>query len=168
MKKILNLFYLASAIGVSLIACRPEPFEEVGDPVNNLAALSGNWRIVRVTQTDINAATKGFPFQQVDLTTIFPYTDYRVGFNLANGSPSTFTATPGNSPMLIPFNSGSWRVDDPKSPQMLTLISGTDTARLTLGSYPNAVNSGLKISLIRRDSATSNGIIRYDYEFAKQ
>jgi hypothetical protein len=75
---------------------------------------------------------------------------------------------PGNAPKIIRLTSGNWAVDDPAYPKLLTLSNGSDTTRITLGSYPRGSSPNLKIRLERRDSASNKLLISYSYEFTKQ
>lgn len=167
MKNLKNIFSVFAASAL-IFSCKPDAYKEIGEPVNNINAITGTWALTKVTQTDIDAQTKGFPFQTQDLTALFPYTDFRVTFNSNNGTPSTFTTTPGNSPRIISIASGNWSADDIDDPKVLTLTSGSNTQRITLGSYPGATSPLLKISVERRDAASDKLLIRYSYEFTKQ
>ncbi|HEX6335304.1 MAG TPA: DUF5004 domain-containing protein [Flavisolibacter sp.] len=155
----------SSIIVVLAAGCKPELKGELGTPNNNIAALNGEWKLAKVLQTDVDAQRKGFPYSTMDLTTIFPYSDFKMTFNVAN---KTFTTVPGNSPKIIRLTSGNWTADNESAPKNLTLVNGSDTARIVLGSYPNAVNPRLKLKVERKDAATGKVLITYDYEFVKQ
>ncbi len=155
-------------VSIAFIACQPEAYKEIGEPANNISAITGNWQLAKVVQVDKDAENKGFPFKEADLTTLFPYTEFRLTLNSANGSPTTFTTTPGNSPRIITLTSGTWSVDDVKAPKVITLTSGSTTQRITLGAYPNTVSNRLKVSLERRSLADDKLLIGYSYEFVKQ
>lgn len=166
MKKIIYLL-LASAVTVSFYSCRPEAFKPVGDPVGNIRALTGTWKLTKVLQTDADAQKKGFPFQTLDLTNVFPYSDFTMTFNSNGSTPTTFATIPGAAPKIISLSNGNWIVDNAAAPKNLTLVNGTDTSRVVLGSYPNSVRPTLKLRQERKDAAGKVMII-YDYEFTKQ
>jgi len=157
--------FLASTM---FFACKPEAYKEVGEPANNIIAVTGSWQLAKVVQVDKDAENKGFPFKEADLTSLFPYTEFRLTLNSANGAPTTFTTTPGNSPRIITLASGTWSVDDIKTPKVITLTSGSTSQKITLGAYPNAVSRRLKVSLERRSTADDKLLIGYSYEFVKQ
>ena len=150
--------------GLVLHGCRPEPFSSLGLPTGNLNALNGTWKLNRVTQTDADAQKKGFPFQSLDITNILPYTQFQMNFNVP---AKTFTTTPGTAPKIIPLATGNLIFDNETAPKNLTLVNGTDTARIVLGAYPNSVNPNLKLKVERKDAA-GKVLIIYDYEFIKQ
>jgi hypothetical protein len=149
-------------------SCKPENFKPIGKAVTPIANLAGTWKITSVIQKDEDAANKGFPYQQMDLTTLLPYTDFALTLNMNGNAPTTFTAVPGNSPKIIRLTSGTWTVDDPNFPKILTLVNGIDTAKLTLGAYPTGINPSLKIALAKHDAASGKLLISYSYVFSKQ
>lgn len=168
--KITSLIILA---GLGLASCRPESFKEVGTPSAVVSSLAGTWKLTRVIQTDEDAKSKGFSYgpiniQQIDLTNVFPYTDFKLTLNADGSTPTTFTAAPGNAPKIIKLTSGNWLLDDPAYPKVITMANATDTAKITLGSYPSGEAPVLKIRTERRDASTGKLLISYSYEFSKQ
>jgi hypothetical protein len=163
-----GLFVFLAAI--LLAACSPAEHKELGAPRNIMASLTGTWKLIKATQVDEPSAAKGFPFKEMDITTLFPYTDFRLTFN--SGSPGTFTTTAGGSPKIIKLTSGSWAVDNPEYPQKITLTSGSTTEVITLGAYPVGAMTTLKLKVQRYEAVTPPAIakllITYTYEFAKQ
>jgi hypothetical protein len=165
---------IALALTVIILAgCRPEAHKEIGAPRDIMNSLAGTWKLTKATQIDEDAAFKGFPAEvtQLDITTIYPYTDFVLKFELNNGVPSTFTTTRGNSPAIIKLASGNWTVDDPAYPKVITLTSGANTEKATLGGYTVGPNNTLKLKVSRYDipaSGTPKLLISYIYEFAKQ
>jgi hypothetical protein len=163
MKRI-HFFTICLFVLAGMFSCKPEAFKNVGVASANLEALNGNWRLVKVTQTDVDAQKKGFPYQTMDLTNVFPYTEFKMTFNVG---AKTFTATPGNAPNILRLANGTWTADNNTAPQNLTLVNGTDTSRIALGGYPNQVNPNLRLKVDRKD-ATGKVLISYNYEFSKQ
>lgn len=168
MKINIKIFILPSLLALILHACQPKDYKTIGIPVENIGALTGTWKLTKVTQTDEDALRKGFPYTTMDLTTVFPYTDFKFTLNADGTTPTTFSTVPGNSPKIIRLTSGKWMVDDPAYPKVVSLINGTDTAKVTLGSYPTGANATLKLRLEKRDASTGKLLISYSYEFAKQ
>ncbi|MFP5040750.1 DUF5004 domain-containing protein [Parasediminibacterium sp. JCM 36343] len=171
MKKV-SLLIMACTL---LFACQPEKYKSVGTPIDPVATLAGTWSLSKVTQTDENAKNNGYSYdpinvQTADLTTAFPFTDFKLTLNLASGVPSTFTTVPGKSPKVIKLTSGTWTVDNAKTPQIVTLVSGKDTATVTLGSLPLSATPILKLAATKSDYSTTKPklLISYSYEFSKQ
>jgi len=159
-------FPILLMLSMLVFSCRPEAFKEIGTANNNLSALTGTWQIVKVLQTDADAQKKGFPYQTMDLTNVFPYTEFKMTFNTSANAPTTFTVTPGNAPRIIPMTSGNWKADNVEAPKVLTLTSGTESSIVTLGSYPTGANPNLKLRQERKDPS-GKVLIIYDYEFKK-
>jgi hypothetical protein len=160
-------FYLSLA-ALFITGCKPENYKPVGKLGSPVASLAGTWKITSVIQKDEDAANKGFPYQTVDLTQVFPYTDFALTLNMNGTTPTTFTTSPGNSPRIISLAGGNWTVDDPAYPKVLTLVSGTDTAKVTLGAYPAGANTSLKIALAKHDASSGKLLISYSFVFTKQ
>lgn len=168
MKITLKTSFLFLAASMLFAACQPVEHKELQPPVKILSTLEGTWKLIKATQVDEDAKTKGFPFKELDLTPLFPYSDFILKFDMVNGAPATFTTTPGASPKIIKLLSGNWTVDNADFPKDITLTSGAVTEKVTLGGYPVASATTLKLSVERRDFTTNKLLISYTYEFAKQ
>lgn len=166
------------AAAIFFAACTPVEHKELGTPRNIIESLSGTWKLIKATQVDEDAKKKGFPFKEMDITTLFPYTNFVLTLNVTGGTPATFTTTPGSSPKIIKLASGSWTVDNAESPKDITLTSGAITEKVTLGGYPVGANNTLKLKVERYDvppppvppaqAVAPKLLITYSYEFAKQ
>ncbi len=173
MEKTIRKILILAFAAVLVQSCRPEKFEDIGTPASVPATLAGTWKLNKVIQVDEDARNKGFTYgavniQQKDITSLFPYTDFTLTLNMNGSTPTTFTTNPGNSPRIIRLANGNWTFDNPEYPKVLTLANTTDTARITLGSYPTGAAPVLKVRLERRDAATNKLLISYSYEFTKQ
>lgn len=155
-------------LAVLFAACSPSAHKDLGEPRDIISSLSGTWKLTKATQVDEDATRKGFPYKQMDITSLFPYTNFVVKFDVNNGAPSTFTTTPGSSPKIIKLASGNWSVDDPDYPKVLTLTNGANSEKVTLGGYPTGPYSTLKLKVERKDAGTGKLLITYTYEFSKQ
>lgn len=165
MKKI---YVLSIALmGLLVFSCRPDTDGIVGSERSILSSLSGSWKLTKVTQTDEDAKRKGFPYQTMDLTSLFPYTDFQLTLDATSGAPGNFTTTPGSSPKIISLTSGGWTVDDPAFPKNITLTSGSATELVTLGGYPVAGSEKLVLKKEKKD-ASGKVQVSYSYEFTKQ
>ena len=105
-----SLLVLSAA--VFFAACTPVAHKEIGEQRNILSSLEGTWKLTKATQVDEAAKAKGFPFKELDITNLFPYTDFKLTLTLNAGAPGTFTTIPGASPKIIKLTSGTWTVDD--------------------------------------------------------
>lgn len=160
--------YILFAICIlSIWSCKPEDFKPVGEPQNVLKSIQGNWGLTKVTQIDQDANTKGFPYKQLDITSVYPYTDLALSFlGDAQGNPSTFTITSGNSPKIADLTSGTWKVDDVKAPTTISLTSGAVSNSLSIGSYVSLKAGKL---IIKKDKKLNGKVIlSYQYEFTKK
>lgn len=152
---------------VSLWSCKPEEFGPLTTETNVVKDLQGTWALTKVTQKDEDAATKGFPYKELDITAVYPYKDLTIALQGdASGTPSNFTITPGNSPKIADFNTGTWTVDNATAPTIITLKNGTASSPLTLGSYAE-LKSG-KFYLKKVKSSNGKAIVSYTYQFTKK
>lgn len=162
--------YLLSILLLAVLAmngCRPESFAPIGDANDNLTAISGVWKLTKVTQTDFESQRKGFPYAVEDITTLFTYSTLQLTLSVNAGAPGNFAINNGTAPPITGITSGTWSIDDPKAPKAITLKNGAATDLLTLSGYPNSVNNKLKVKITRSDAATSKVLIVYDYEFSR-
>ncbi len=167
MKRILTITAVASLL--ALASCRPEKFGDiVGTSVSNITNLTGSWKLVKATQTDMEAPIKNSPFVTRDITTDFPFADFRLTLNSTGTASTTFATTPGNSPRIIRLATGNWRVDNADAPRNIQFINGTDTVRALVGSYPTSFRSDFSVRIDRVNTETGKTTMRYDYVFAKQ
>jgi Domain of unknown function (DUF5004) len=172
MKNVIKIFFPVLLMAGLFSACRPDKFEDIGPARNTLSSFAGTWKLTKVTQKDEESTRKGFPYAELDLTTLFPYTDFTLKLDVdAKFLPTTFTNTPGNSPKIITLTSGQWSVDNVQQPTVITFKNGTVTELVTLGGYPVGGNKNLKFKVERRDAdpaANNKLLISYTYEFTKQ
>ncbi|WP_126969599.1 DUF5004 domain-containing protein [Gynurincola endophyticus] len=161
-----KLFLYILTIGFLITGCRPDAFKEIGDAVKPVESITGQWKLRKVTQSDINAVEKGFPYKTLDITDVLPYQDVTFSLAFSNGAPGSFATGNASGLDLFDFENGTWGVDDINAPSVIYLINNNDSATLTIGSYPNSVNHNtLIISVIKKDEETNKELIRYDYEF---
>lgn len=163
-----NIKYIILALCIaSIYSCKPEKFGPIGAEENFLKELQGTWSLTKVTQRDEDAVKKGFPYKELDITNVYPYKELVIALQGdGNGAPTTFTITPGNSPKISDFNSGTWTVDNAVAPTTISLKNGTSASDLTLGSYANLKNGKFNLKKVKK----SNGkvIVSYSYEFTKK
>src|SRR5687767_973823 len=114
----LTIFLIA---GLLFTGCRPESYEPIGNANDNITAISGVWKLSKVTQTDAESQRKGFPYAVEDITTLFNYSTLQLTFNISSGVPATFVINNGSAPPITSITSGSWSVDDVKAPKAITL-----------------------------------------------
>ncbi|TKC08253.1 DUF5004 domain-containing protein [Pedobacter polaris] len=163
-----NIKYIILALCfLSFWGCKPEEFGPIGDPENVLKELQGTWTISKVTQKDEDAVTKGFPYKELDITNVYAYKELVIALQGdAAGNPTNFTITPGNSPKIADFNTGTWTVDDPNAPTIITLKNGTTSSILTLGSYAELKTGKFYLKKVKKFNGKA--IVSYTYQFTKK
>lgn len=164
MKKI-----LIPVLGLLLITgCRPDEFGDLQPAQNNIDAISGTWKLISVVQKDEGAEIKNSPFVTIDLTSIFPYNSSSLVLNTSGGQPSTYTYNRGTAPAIITSASGSWKVDDITNPKVISFINGSDTTKMSVGSYPRSFDNTFSLKNTKVDLGNSNKLaISYTYRFSK-
>ncbi|RYF16210.1 MAG: DUF5004 domain-containing protein [Flavobacteriales bacterium] len=164
--KIIKYIVLALCI-TSIYSCKPEEFGPIGEEENIVKSLQGTWGLTKVTQKDEDAATKGFPYKELDITNVYAYKDLLIALQGdAAGTPTSFTITQGNSPKISDFNTGTWTVDNVKAPTVINLKSGTLTSELTLGSYAELKTGKFYLKKVKKSNGKA--IVSYTYQFTKK
>ncbi|UAY51607.1 DUF5004 domain-containing protein [Ferruginibacter albus] len=168
MKKILKYSLLLLAITIVEQSCTPDAVPALKAPVAVTSAFAGTWKLSSVTQTDEVASSKGFPFKTMDITNLFPYSDFSLTLNMNGGNPTTFSTTQGSAPIVIPISSGNWYFNDAQYPDSLVLAGATDTIRIKLGSYPTETSAQLPVVVNKYDASSGTKLLSYSYLFTKQ
>lgn len=168
MKSLNNIAIMLVLATVLFASCKPDSIEDMGGKRDFLQSVNGTWKLTKATQVDEDAAKKGFPYQQLDITNLFPYTSFVLTLNVAGGAPTTFVATQGTAPKIVKLNGGNWTVDNLNYPKNIYLSNGAATDTITLGGYPVGASTTLKLIKEKRDATTGKLLISYSYEFAKQ
>ncbi|MBK6633769.1 MAG: DUF5004 domain-containing protein [Chitinophagaceae bacterium] len=168
MKCINKIAVVVMLATIVFAACRPASFEDMGVQRNFLQSVNGTWKLTKSTQVDEDATKNGFPYQQLYITNLFPYTSFVLTLNVSSNAPTTFLAVPGTSPKIVKLNSGNWTVDNLNYPKNIYLSNGASTDTITLGGYPVGASNTLKLIKEKRDATTGKLLISYSYEFAKQ
>ncbi|POY37397.1 hypothetical protein C3K47_06445 [Solitalea longa] len=166
MRRLITFTIAIGLILLGVISCQPEDVKPVGEPVNIISAMAGNWTVSKVIQFDNDAVKKGFPYQQLDITDLYPYTTMKLTLNTdGSGQPSTFTFDPGSSPSLIPIASGNWEVDDELAPKTINLSDGTNEAEIEVGNYTTLRENELVLKVVKKLS--DKPVVTYEYHFKK-
>jgi hypothetical protein len=162
MKKIILLNLLVSIL---LFGCRPENFKPVGEANNYMALFPGTYKLTSVVQSDVKALKNNYPYKSLNVTSIFPYTDFEMTLNSSGTGPGTFTTKKGNSPDVIKPASGNWSVDNPEAPKMMYFVNGRDSARIEIANYTGFRDNKLNLRLVKY--LDGKAVTNYDYEFTK-
>lgn len=164
MKQIL-IIILTLVAGV-FYSCQPDDYKEVGSPKDKVSLLEGTWKVSRVIQQDIDAIQEGFPYKELDVTDIAPFTSSTITFNLNDGQPATFTANRGTAPFFLPTNTGTWSVDNLTTPGEITLGTGASAVTVKLGSYVLLGADRMQFTVNRKQGEAV--VMAYVYELTKQ
>ena len=168
MKNLNKHAFIILLIAIALVSCQPENVKDLGIERDLMTSLNGTWKLTKAIQVDEDATKKGFPYQQMDITSLFPYTDFVLTLNVAGGAPTTFTSVLGGSPNIVRLRSGTWTVDNLKYPKNIYMLSGTAADTVSLGGYPVGASTTLKLKREKKDFTTGKLLISYSYEFTKQ
>ncbi len=162
-----NIILIIFVLGL-VFSCRPE-FEDIGEPQGRSAGLSGTWNLVSVVQIDEKAVSKGYPdfVQRIDLTERAGFNTYQLVLNQnAAGNATTFEERDTDAPAIIGFDSGSWTLDDPEYPKVITFISENGQEfTMTVSTYLGLSEGELNLKFSRL--ADGEPIVTYQYKFVK-
>ncbi len=161
-----NTLFVIAAFLVAIAGCTPDKVEELGINANRAEQIPGAYRLTGVVQSDVRAVKNNYPFKSLDITNSFPFTEFELTLNVNGSTPSTFTTKKGNSPVVVPYESGTWRLDNMDAPKLLYLIRNTDTVKMEIANYRGLVEGKLNIRRVRY--LDGKAVTNYDYEFTKK
>ena len=168
--KVMNIqkTYLLLLTVFFLLTCQQD--YNIGEPFNKKAQITGTWKIIKVTQVDINAETLGYKSGiKLDITHRIvgdhPYTD--IEMSLKNDNTFTIKENKGYSP--FPAASGKWALTDNT---YLNLIVGKDTSKYLLATDSEFKVLDARATIIettyeKQDKKTIP-IVRYEFLIQKQ
>lgn len=161
--KLKNIFlFTASFILLFAAACKKEAYKEVGTTSDKVSLITGEWKVVKLVQKDLDAIEYAFPYKEQDVTSVAPFNTSIISFQ----SGGTFTANRNNAPFFLPVASGNWALNDAYSPDHISLTSGTNQLNLELGALTLLHNNKLQFTVYRKLGDVR--ISAYTYELAKQ
>ncbi|MBC7915086.1 MAG: DUF5004 domain-containing protein [Pyrinomonadaceae bacterium] len=151
-----------------IASCKPEEFGPIGEPRAAITSqLTGTWQIDKVIQFDENAVKYDFPNKQMDITSIYPYKEFTITFNLNEaGIPTTFTSVQGNAPKIIGLSDGAWSVDNADAPKVITLTKGTIVSKIEISNYSSLKQGRLNLKLVKYFN--NKPVLSYQFELIKK
>jgi hypothetical protein len=154
-------FVLGMIISLA-IACRPDPYKEIGESYSVITGLQGDWTLAKVEIED-----RSFPQWETMEVSDYFLNGNAVEINFDAGSTSY--AISANSLDGLPFASlnGVYAFDDPEFPSNMYLIStGTDTTKVELGSMVREIDQLMLFQEMK--SSCDQVYARYIYTFNRK
>jgi len=160
MKKIL---ILAFAVALAVGGCRPEPFAPIGEPLDRVAGLVGDWNVVSVTQIDEVKLNLEEPDFSKDVTNLFDFFEFAVSFT----EGGAFTVAPGDAPNFVGVTEGTWAFDDPDYPTVLQLTEAGGTEPSATFALNRLPQEDLNLELRFERYNAGELVLSYVYVFEK-
>lgn len=152
---------ILGVLGLAVWACRPEPYQEIGDPYSVISGIEGTWGLDRVEVED-----RSFPqWETREFTDFFLDNPVEIVFVASDNSYSISA----NSLDGLPFTStnGTYAFDDPEYPSNLYLISASgDTTSVELGNMVRSVDPLMLFQAMK--SKCDADYARYVYTFNRK
>jgi hypothetical protein len=157
---------IALAAMIALSACHPDNAKEyVPVSTGSVKSVAGIWKGTTVLQRDNDAERKSFPYKAQDITNVLEFNKVKLTLQENAGQPTTFSIDHGGAPQIFKITSGTWKVDNTDKVGLVSLINGTDTIKLTLGSYNQLANNKMKLTQSR--TLLGKDVITYEFNFSK-
>lgn len=157
----------ALALTATLAACKPDSLKDY-EPVEagNVKSIAGTWTGTSVLQRDNDSERKNFPYKSMDITSAVDFGKVKITLQESNGQPTNFTIDQATAAAPI-FNisSGTWKVDNASKVGTITLVNGTDSIKMVLGSY-NLLREN-KMKLTRAKTLLGKDVVTYEFNFSK-
>jgi hypothetical protein len=155
------------ALTAVLAACKPERLKDY-EPVvaGDVKSISGTWTGASVLQRDNDSERKNFPYKSMDITGTLDFTKVKITLQEANGQPTNFTVDQSAAAVpIFKFTSGKWIVDNASKVGLITLVNGTDSIKMVLGSYMLLQQN--KMKLTRAKTLLGKDVVTYEFNFSK-
>jgi hypothetical protein len=158
---------LMLAVTLALASCKPESIKDY-EPVElgSVKTIAGVWTGSSVTQIDNDAVRKNFPYKTMDVTGLLEFNKVKLTLQQNNGQPAGFTIDHGTAPPIFKLTSGTWKVDNTEKVGTVSLINGTDTVKMTMGSY-NLFASNKMLLRQAKKNELGVDVITYEFYFSK-
>ena len=166
MTRIFSTLLIVLVATVMITSCQPDKMKDY-EPVvtGGVESITGTWTGTTVLQTDMDAQRKNFPYKTQDVTNLLEFNKVKITLAANAGQPTTFNIDHGTAPPIFRFTSGTWKVDNVQKVGNISLINGTDTIKLVLGSY-NLLASN-KMMLKQSKTLLGVEVINYEFNFSK-
>ena len=157
---------LIMLVAVVITSCQPEKMKDyVPVTTGGVESIAGTWTGTTVLQTDMDAQRKNFPYKTQDISNLLEFNKVKITLTANAGQPTTFNIDHGTAPPIFKITSGTWKVDNAQKVGNISLINGTDTIKLVLGSYSLLASN----KMLLKQSKTLLGVevINYEFNFSK-
>jgi len=151
---------------VALASCKPESIKDY-EPVKtgSVSSIAGVWTGSSAIQRDNDAERKNFPYKSMDITNAIEFNKVKLTLNANGDVPGNFTIDYAGAAPILGFTTGTWKVDNAEKVGTISLINGTDTVKMVLGSYNLIANNSM---LLRRTKTLlGKEAVTYEYNFRK-
>lgn len=159
------------ALMAGLAACEleyPSAEENLDGLYSKSAVIQGTWTVSAATQIDDDAISRGFPFQTLDLDSIYPaYTSVAITFN-ADGTYALNLGTLSAELNFIGSTSGTWSFDDPTFATEVTLEgSGRTSVLKIVQAFSGPDDSEVALRFVRQPTGSTRALVSYEYDFTR-
>ncbi|MEN7549089.1 DUF5004 domain-containing protein [Rapidithrix thailandica] len=150
--------------GVS--ACQPDDFPAIGDKVNKIEGIEGDWSVQSVKQIDEIALNDGALNYEMDITDLFDFDDYHISFTSDDeGNPATFEVK-GKAPNYVDTE-GTWQFDNVEFPTKVMLFTDGATEATSVFYLNRVPSKGFNLELKFQRFEGDIPILSYVYTFTK-
>lgn len=155
------------AITFVIAACKPEGAKDYEAVVaGDVKSVAGTWNGTSVLQRDNDHERKNFPYKSMDITGTVDFTKVKITLQESNGQPANFTIDQAAAAIpIFKITSGKWIVDNASKVGLITLINGTDSIKMVLGSYMLLQEN--KMKLTRAKTLLGKDVVTYEFNFSK-
>jgi len=155
MKKLAFLTLLLA----SMMACKPEPYEDIGQNYSLTDGINGTWQL---NQVEIEDLTLPVPESRVISDFFLQDADLNLSFDAENG---TYTVSNPSVPGNIFGSSGQFSFDDPEFPEDITLNHSEGSITLSLTNMVRSIDNDMGLIRQRYRCDGDNPYVNYRFTF---
>lgn len=154
--------FLSAMIAASMLACRPEPFEDIGNNYDLTTGIDGSWEVSQVEIVDL---TRPVP-EKRNISDFFATASDPLGLNF-DVSDQSYTVDNPASPGNFFGSSGTYQLtpaDYPTNMQLVTVEN--DTINLRLLNMVRSIDQDMGLRLNR--SGCTDQYLAYEFTFKRK
>lgn len=150
---------ILSLLLTGMLACRPEPYEDIGQNYSLTEGIDGSWSLQKVEIEDLT-----LPVPEGRDITDYYLSDGSLDIQF-DAETRTYTVSNPESPGNIFGSSGTFTFDDPEFPEDMSLTHSGGTITLSLTNMVRSIDNDMGLIRQRYKCGDERPYVNYRFTF---